>query len=188
MRVIAGQARGLRLKVPTRVTRPSTDRLREALFSILGARVEGASVLDLFAGSGALGLEALSRGAAKALFVESNRQAARVIAENLARTKLNDSRKLVRIIDRDVFAALRVMRERFDLIFADPPYASRSGTDLAAQLLRSETLPARLERDGLLVVEVESERDAPEEPLWSLEDVRTYGSSAILFYAPREQS
>ena len=90
MRVIAGRARRMPLKVPSQLTRPSTDRLREALFSILQGRLAGGRVLDLFAGSGALGIEALSRGAKKAVFVEQSRDAARCIRENLAKLGLEE--------------------------------------------------------------------------------------------------
>lgn len=179
MRVVSGSAGGLRLKAPPSETRPSTDRLREALFSILLHRLEGARVLDLFAGSGALGIEALSRGAASAVFVEQSRQACRVIEENLKSTRLSGD-----VISREVDRYLKGSRASFDLIFADPPYAKWGRTDLAGELLNTVELPECLVEGGLLVVEVEKERDAPETALWSLVDRRVYGSSAVLFYEP----
>lgn len=178
MRVIAGTARGARLKVPTRVTRPSTDRLREALFSMLAGRLEEARVLDLFAGSGALGIEALSRGAARVEFIEEQAAAARVIEANLAVARLD--RGLVHA--GDVFRMLRRLRGPFDLVFADPPYARGGRADLAAELLCDPDLPSRLAADGLLVLEVEEERDVPEGRGWTLLRRRVYGRSAILFY------
>ncbi len=180
MRVIAGSARGVRLKVPERATRPSTDRLREALFSMLQGRLEGARVLDLFSGSGALGIEALSRGAQQAVFVEVRRAAVAVVEENLE--KVNMAEQGV-VLQRDVSAFLSGSGEEFDLIFADPPYASNAGHDMAGALLDEAALGPRLAQGGLLVLEVEAERDVPEAPRWRLLERRKYGGSAILFYA-----
>jgi 16S rRNA (guanine966-N2)-methyltransferase len=177
MRVISGSAGGIRLKVPKRVTRPSTDRLREALFSILGGKVGGGRVLDLFAGSGALGIEAMSRGASEVVFVEDQGGACGVIRENLAAVRLAG-----RVVKADVFAALRREAGVFDLILADPPYAGAGRPDLAARLLGSAELPDRIAAGGMLVLEVEAERDAPEDDRFVLRDRRVYGSSAILFY------
>ena len=177
MRVISGTAGGIRLKVPKRVTRPSTDRLREALFSILGGRMEGARVLDLFAGSGALGIEALSRGASGAVFVDEHGGACGVIRDNLATARLTG-----RVVKADVFAALRREAVVFDVVFADPPYATAGREDLAAKLLGRPELPDRIAAGGLLVLEVEAEREAPEDARFVLRDRRVYGSSAILFY------
>lgn len=177
MRVIAGSAGGIRLKVPKRVTRPSTDRLREALFSILAMRVDGAQVLDLFAGSGALGIEALSRGAASATFVEENGGACRVVEDNLAAAKFTGE-----VMKGDVFGVLKRMRGSFDLVLADPPYALPGREDLAVKLLECAPLRELMGEAGLLALEVETERDAPEVPGWQLVDRRVYGSSAILFY------
>jgi len=177
VRVIAGRAGGIRLKVPKRVTRPSTDRLREALFSILGPWVEGVRVLDLFSGSGALGIEALSRGAREAVFVEENAGACGVIQANLDTAGMAG-----RVVRGDVFAALRREAGEFGLLLADPPYALPGRADLAGRLVGCPDLPARLADGGMLVLEVEAEREAPEAPGWGLRDRRVYGSSAILFY------
>lgn len=177
MRVIAGSAGGIRLKVPKRVTRPSTDRLREALFSILGDRVRGARVMDLFAGSGALGIEALSRGASESVFVEEHGGACGVIRDNLAAARLQG-----RVVKADAFAALRREAGTFDIVLADPPYATAGRRDLAAALLECPHLPSRIADGGMLVVEVEAEREAPAAAVFTLRDRRAYGSSAILFY------
>ncbi|PYK75968.1 MAG: 16S rRNA (guanine(966)-N(2))-methyltransferase RsmD, partial [Verrucomicrobia bacterium] len=119
MRVIAGSAGGIRLAVPKRGVRPTMDRVKAAIFSSLGDAVAGARVLDLFAGSGALGIEALSRGASFAMFVEEDRQSAEIIERNLAKTKLKG-----RVRQQDVFDFLRHISgaETFQIIFADPPY------------------------------------------------------------------
>lgn len=123
MRVVTGKARGRKLSVPAgRDVRPTSDRVREAVFSSLGERVPGARVLDLFAGSGALGIEALSRGATRAVFVEKTGAALSAVRSNLEVTGLED---LATVLARDAFAALRGLRranERFDLVFLDPPY------------------------------------------------------------------
>src|SRR5207249_3181638 len=119
MRVIAGSAGGVRLAVPKRGVRPTMDRVKAAIFSSLGDAIVGARVLDLFAGTGALGIEALSRGAASAVFVEEDREAVRTIERNFITTKLRG-----RVWQRDVFAFLEGTRpnERYDIVFADPPY------------------------------------------------------------------
>ena len=128
MRVVAGSAGGRRLAPVPAGTRPVSDRAREGLFSSLGPAIAEARVLDLFAGTGALGIEALSRGAATAVFVDSGPAAVRTILENLDRTGLSDRASVVR---RDVLRFLRASRsaenpddpaERYDVIFADPPY------------------------------------------------------------------
>jgi len=174
----------MRLKVPPRATRPSTDRLREALFSILQVRLEGARVLDLFAGSGALGIEALSRGAQEAVFVEASGAAGRILRENLEKARFAGQGT---VHQRDVFAYLGSCSAVFDLILADPPYLSNADHDLAGALMEDASLPSRLSDGGLVVLEVEAEREEPAAPGWTVIDRRQYGSSAILFYA-REES
>lgn len=183
MRIIAGRSGGHRLKVPKRVARPSTDRLREALFSILGPSVDGVRVLDLFSGSGALGIEALSRGAREAVFVEENAGACEVIRSNLETAGLEG-----RVVRGEVFSVLRRERGEFGMILADPPYARPGCADLASRLLECPDLPARLAEGGMLIIEVESEREAPDAVGWALRDRRVYGSSAILFYEATEGS
>ena len=183
MRVIAGCARGMRLQAPPTHTRPSTDRLREALFSILQARLEGAHILDLFAGSGALGIEALSRGAEKAVFVEEDRIAVKTLKKNLEQVRLAGR---AAVLECDVFAYLKSPRMVFDIVLADPPYASNADCDLAANLLSDSRLSELLSDDGLVVIEVEAERENPVAPGWEVIDRRVYGSSAILFYGWQE--
>ena len=121
MRVITGKARGVVLKTPDGMaTRPTADRVKEALFSIIQFDIPGAKVLDLFGGTGQLGIEALSREAKTALFVDEREDACRLIRENLKRTKLETSARVVR---SDYAAFLRNCKEQFDIIFLDPPYA-----------------------------------------------------------------
>ena len=121
MRVITGKARGIALKTPTGMaTRPTADRVKEALFSIIQFDVPAAKVLDLFGGTGQLGIEALSREARSAVFVDEREDACRLIRENLKRTKLEQYAKVIR---SDYMACLRTCKEKFDIIFLDPPYA-----------------------------------------------------------------
>src|SRR6516165_1745581 len=118
MRVIAGSAGGVRLAVPKRGVRPTMDRVKAAIFSSLGELVIGARVLDLFAGSGAYGIEALSRGAAQAVFVDNHRKSVEVIRLNLGKAKLDG-----KVIREDVFRFLEKCDAPFQIVFADPPYA-----------------------------------------------------------------
>lgn len=176
MRIVAGSRKGHRIAAPKGAsTRPTGDRVREATFSLIGP-VEGAAVLDLFAGSGALGLEALSRGATSCVFVERDRDAARVIQANLEKLRLTGAV----VTNRDVAAALRDERSRgrrYDLALVDPPYQE---WETHAETL-AELLPAVLEDDALVVVET-SDRVEPELPL-DLVTTRRYGSARITVFS-----
>jgi 16S rRNA (guanine(966)-N(2))-methyltransferase RsmD len=177
MRVIAGQWRGRPLKAPPgAATRPTSDRVREALFSILAARVPAARVLDLFAGSGALGLEALSRGAASATFVDAAPAAINAITANLeALGAAADVRKADAL---RFLAAARQDGAQYDLIFLDPPY--RHAERLAPAL--SEALPAVLAPGAVAVAE--SDRRAPLALDLPLHDERRYGDTLIRIHGP----
>ena len=177
MRVIAGRYGGRRLQAPRGDgTRPTSDRVREALFSVLGARVDGARVLDLFAGSGALGIEALSRGAAEATFVDSAPAAIRVLRANL--DALGADAEVRRADARRFLGAASAAARYYDLVFLDPPYrqAGRLGGELAA------TLPAVLAPGAAVVVE--SDRRALLEIDLPLIDERRYGDTLIRIHAP----
>jgi 16S rRNA (guanine(966)-N(2))-methyltransferase RsmD len=153
--------------------------VREALFSSLGARVAGAAVLDLFGGSGALGIEALSRGAASAVIVERDRRAADVIAANLARTGLAAQARLVR---GDALAALRGLAARndvFDVVFIDPPYRS----DLAARALGAIVELGLLAADGVVVVEHDKRAPAPPADGLLPYAERSYGDTRLTYLA-----
>jgi 16S rRNA (guanine966-N2)-methyltransferase len=182
MRIISGSAGGIPIVVPRTVLRPTADRVREAVFSILGARVEGAAVLDLFAGSGAYGLECLSRGARRAVFVDSDRSSCQAIAQTLAKTRLTGGA----VVPASVEAWLkRSAAETFDLIFADPPYAKRRGDrDWNRFLLGEAELPVVLAPGGLFVLEafVKSDVSPAAESRWRAVDERRYGDSLIVFY------
>lgn len=179
MRIIAGKAGRIAIKVPSAVARPTTDFVRQALFSILGERVENARVLDLFAGSGALGLEALSRGAAACTFVDEHRQAVNVIQENLAKARLDGGHA----VKSEVVAFLKRDAGSYDLIFADPPYWKFYGDkDHVADLLKNGLLPPRLGPGGWLIAEISSNQKSPEADDFTLVERREYGSSTILLY------
>ncbi len=182
MRIIAGKAGRIAIKVPQAVARPTTDFVRQAIFSILGERVENARVLDLFAGSGAIGLEALSRGAASCVFVDEHRQASAVITENLAKTRLEGGR----VVKAEVVSFLKRDAASYDLIFADPPYWKHHGDkDHVGDLMKSNLLAPRLANDGWFIAEVSANQPSPPSDELTLSDRREYGGSAILFYIPR---
>jgi 16S rRNA (guanine966-N2)-methyltransferase len=191
MRVIAGSAGGLPLTVPKSVTRPTTDRVREALFSSLGDRVIGAEVLDLYAGSGALGIEALSRGARSAVFVEADERACDTIRANLARTRLSDAGAEIRrsrVVD---FITHLPEKAGYDLIFADPPYArDEVSTAEVTALLALERLSGALRGDGWFVLESMDKRDLPlgEPARWDLLRERRYGDTRLNYLTPRAAS
>lgn len=178
MRIIAGSAKRREIKVPNAVVRPTTDRTREALFSMLSHYVSGAKVLDLFAGAGSLGLESLSRGAQSCDFVDMNRVCTRTVEGNLKTLNLKGGS----VLNADVLACIKRSTSTYDLIFADPPYYKTPGDrDFATEILAEENLHKILADDGLLVVEVDS-RHKPTVPVtWEVIDQRTYGSCSILF-------
>ena len=177
MRIIAGSRKGHTIFAPRgRDTRPTSDRVRENVFNIVAPWVEGARVLDLYAGSGAMGLEALSRGAASAVFVETDREACRAIDRNLEKLRLTGAR----VLQQD---ALRVLASeagagrRYDLVLVDPPYEMFS----SLQNRLSTYLPAVLATDGLVVVETDS-RTEPELPPLNKRTSRRYGSARITLF------
>jgi 16S rRNA (guanine966-N2)-methyltransferase len=178
MRIIAGSARGVRLApVPDR-TRPLADRAREGLFSSLGPVVGGAAVLDLYAGTGAVGIEALSRGAARAVFVDSSRDAVRTIRENLGRAKLSDRAAVLR---SDVVRAIHSGLGAFDLVFLDPPYAVAGPAldAVLADLAGRQTVAA----GGLIVLTREIKNPTPVIPVdWRSDRRLSYGDAAVLVY------
>ncbi len=182
MRVIAGEARGLHLSAPSPAIRPTMDRVREAIFSSLGEVVSGARVLDLFAGSGALGIEALSRGAASAVFVDVNPRCAACVRENLRRAKLDGS---VQVMDALKFVDLYAEPGGYDLIFADPPYEKSAGPrDFGHDLLRLPALARALRENGMFILERLAGSPEPEIESLSLVRLRRYGQTEIAYYTP----
>nr|PZN40081.1 MAG: 16S rRNA (guanine(966)-N(2))-methyltransferase RsmD [Bacillota bacterium] len=161
MRIIAGRARGHRLKtVKGRGIRPMLDRVKESLFNILQPRLPGAAVLDLFAGSGSIGLEALSRGAARCTFVELEPAHIRVLQENLAATGLGEGAQ-VEVLRRDVLRAIPELAARgevYDLVFVDPPY----GRDLVPPVLAALAEAGLVAPDGVVVAHHHHKDPAPD--------------------------
>lgn len=153
MRVIAGTARSLRLKTLEGMeTRPTTDRIKETVFNMLQNDIQGSSFLDLFSGSGAIGIEALSRGARSAVFVDNNREAIKCIEENLNHTKFTNQ---ARVISSESVTALRRMegKDHFDIIFMDPPYEKELEREVLECLLNSDILT----EDTIIIIEASKE-------------------------------
>ena len=147
MRVITGKARGIQLKTPEGMqTRPTADRVKDALFSIINFDIPGAKVLDLFGGTGQLGIEALSRGAASAVFVDAREESCRLIRENLKRTKLEQDAKVIR---SDYLDYLNRCREQYNIILLDPPYAEVFLENAIKRITEIDILQS----DGIIVAE-----------------------------------
>lgn len=173
MRVIAGAARGVPLAAPRGTsTRPITDRVKETLFAIVGERVIDAAVLDLYAGSGAIGIEALSRGAASADFVERDRGALAAIRANLERTRLGDA---ARVLGLDVERYLATADATWDLAFLDPPYETR------AMVAPLRALAPRLAPDALVVIKHFWRTDPPDAEGLAVVRQRRFGESMLTF-------
>ncbi len=186
MRVIAGTLKGRRLKAPAgAAVRPTSDKLRGTLFNVLGPRIGGARVLDGYAGTGALGIEAISRGAREATFVDDDRRAQAAVADNIAHCGIADHCAIIRATVARAFDTLSVQPafERFDIVLLDPPYAPerRSNLDL---ILRGAA--SVLARDGVVVLE-HARRVAAPEAAGDLVRTRLVesGDSALSFYERR---
>lgn len=180
MRVIAGTAGGIPLDVPKAGVRPTMDRVKAAIFSSLGDLIVGARVLDLFAGTGGLGIEALSRGAASAVFVEDDRAAVKALERNLARGKF-----AAEVRNRDVFDFLRQRSdgENYTVVFADPPYEkTKTGEPFTALLLSDPNLARRLDPAGLFVLEKMPSEKLPEHALWEIVRAKKYGATEVIFF------
>ena len=177
MRVITGKARGIVLKTPDGMaTRPTADRVKEALFSIIQFEVPAARVLDLFGGTGQLGIEALSRNAKSAVFVDEREDACRLIRENLKRTKLEGSAKVIR---SDYMAYLRTCKEKFDIILLDPPYAEV----FLENSLKMITEIDILQSGGIMVAERPLGKELPWEfPGFERSKDYKYGKTLITIY------
>lgn len=184
MRIIAGTARSLPLKtIPGMETRPTTDRIKETLFNMLQAEVPGSYFLDLFAGSGQIGLEAVSRGARYAVFAENGKAAVSCIEDNIHFTKFEKETKLYPM---DALAALRSMegKYKFDIIFMDPPYHQ----NLEREVLSYLSTSSLLKEDTLIVVEasIKTSFDYLKELGFSMEKLKTYKTNVHAFIRKRE--
>ena len=182
MRVIAGLAGGIRLKIPPHDLRPTMDMVREAAFSSLAELVADARVLDLFAGSGAYGIEALSRGAGDAIFVDDHPKSIETIRFNLLHTKLSG-----KVVRSDVFRFLQKQDERYRLLFADPPYTKKTGDrDYVRDLMENESLVAAMEPGGVLVLECSPVKELTAFRFWEIIRAKKYGATKLLFCTPKE--
>lgn len=182
MRIIAGSARGRPVKGPrasSRHIRPTADRVRESLFNVLGQWLDGVSVLDLYAGTGALALEAVSRGAAEAVLVDQDREALALCRENTAALGFGDRVQILPLAVARAALQLGKSGQHFGLIFADPPYAAR----MVAELLELVEAHVLLAPEGTLVVEHDKREDAPlEHAGFSRTDQRSFGDTRVSIY------
>ncbi|MEN8113238.1 MAG: 16S rRNA (guanine(966)-N(2))-methyltransferase RsmD [Actinomycetota bacterium] len=178
MRIIAGEAKGRRLAAPRTGTRPFTGRAKEAVFSSLQQRISGARVLDLYAGSGSLGLEALSRGAASVVFVEKAVPAVSVLKENISAVALGG-----KVVRSDVAAHLGRDRNTYDLVFADPPYAASD--EEVVEVLR--LVGDRVAPDGVVVLHRRAGGTEPVSDNLRCTDRRRYGDSEIWIFEKEQE-
>lgn len=175
MRVITGTARGVQLKTPVgMLTRPTADRVKEALFSIINFDIPGAKVLDLFGGTGQLGIEALSRGAERSVFVDAREDACKLIRENLRRTKLEGT-----VVRSDYMDYLNRCKETFSIIFLDPPYAEEYLENAIKRITEIDIL----QTDGIIV----AERPVGKELSWEFDGYQRskdykYGKTLLTIY------
>ena len=182
MRVISGMYRGRTLRTVADLSvRPATDRVRQAIFDVLANRLvfDGARILDLFAGSGSLGIEALSRGAAHATFVESARQAADFISMNLRTLGCEDASE---VVETDALDFLRSASGPFDLVFADPPYAYEQTAGIPAAVFGSGIVRS----GGYLLIEHPPTTRFPADPAFGAGPVKRFGRTHVTFFAPTE--
>lgn len=185
MRIIAGSARGRSLKLPQGEVRPTADRVKESLFNVLGQWLDGEVVLDLFAGAGSLGLEALSRGASHATFVERDRRVIQVLEQNVRALGFNDVSSVVSLPAERAVPRLAADGKRFSLVFADPPYALHALSSLLQAL--DET---RLVSPGGRIVLEHDKREVLPEAVGTLQrvDERRFGDSVVTFYERRSET
>lgn len=174
MRIITGKARGCRLETLMGMdTRPTVERVKEGVFSAINFEIEGRRVLDLFAGSGQMGLEALSRGAASCVFVDNNREAVQVVRRNITATRLNGAT----VLTTEATTYLRQCRERYDLVFLDPPY------DAGLLLPCLELLDGVVTPGGAVLCESDRQTELPEQiGSLSLERTYRYGRVVVRLY------
>lgn len=181
MRVITGTARGRRLgELKGSATRPTTDKVKEAMFSAIQFQVQGARVLDLFAGTGQLGIEALSRGAQSAVFVDSRREAVQLVRDNLALTRLEAN---AQVVCGDALGYLAGTAQRFDLIFLDPPYAAELLTQALARIMQDDLVSP----GGFIVAESAHDKLLPAPlPPYCVQREYHYGSIKVTLFHREE--
>lgn len=186
MRVISGTARGTKLNsIDSLETRPTLDRVKESLFNIIHNKIENSTVLDLFAGSGAIGIEFISRGAKKTYFCEKSHIATQMIVQNLKKTRFENKSEIFEKDYKKCLIELSKKNIKFDIIFIDPPYKSNMAVDAVKQIISLDLL----EKNGIIIIETdEKERDLKELELLQVEvyDLRKYGRAYLIFLNRKE--
>lgn len=185
MRIIAGEAKGRRIKAPRgRATRPMRDFVREAVFSMLGPRTGGARVLDLFAGSGSLGLEALSRGAARAVFVDYAKEPTRIIQENLDMLGMSEKGKVIKAEVLDYLRKARSSELPYDLIFIDPPY--RIDLKYRQEMLKRIAAGGFIAPSAVVIIEAPLRSEPPQSSAGMIfSERRKYGETVVDIYVSK---
>ncbi len=179
MRVISGSARGLKLNAPkNNDVRPTTDRIKESLFNIISTKVYNSVVLDLFAGSGALGIECLSRGAKEAYFCDNNKESIKVLTSNLEKTRFIDKSNIIKGDYKEAISKLGHKKMRFDLIFVDPPYYEGYFEDVLNKIQKFELL----KNDGVIVVEHDAKDVLKDFGDYYIIREKKYGITILTFY------
>lgn len=184
MRIIAGKAKGIHLQmVPGKHVRPTTDRVKESLFQLIGPFFDGGNVLDLFAGSGSLGIEALSRGCDQAIFVDRVRASVQTIQKNLFKAGMSHQ---AQVLQKDAFAACRWLakqQRQFSLIFLDPPYRFPHWQRLINLLEKGRLL----HQEGFCIIETASDEPAIETSCLYMDRQKSYGNTKLTIYRLRRQ-
>lgn len=184
MRVISGSARGLKLKSPKGMdVRPTTDRVKESLFNIINNYIQDSFILDLFSGTGSLGIEALSRGAQRCTFVDSSKDSIEIIKDNLKSTKFIDKSEVIFSDAISAINKLGVKRDKFDIIFMDPPYLKNLVVPVLKEIIKRELL----EEDGIIIIEHDTTDIIPEN-IDNLNKYRekNYGNTTLSFFTWEE--
>ena len=175
MRVISGTAKAMPLNsIEGLATRPTLDRVKEALFSSIQFQIPESVVLDLFAGSGALGIEALSRGARQAVFCDSSHKAIQMVKQNLERTKLTEN---AIVMQKDYLECLESLTTKFDFIFLDPPYQ----TEFARKAIEKILLLDLLQEDGMIIVETDQKENILENLEINIKTIKNYGRVKLIY-------
>ena len=180
MRIIAGESKGRKLKIPEGI-RPTQDKVRESIFNVLADKVLDATILDLFAGSGSFGFEALSRGADEVTFVETNPMVINVLTENINMLGYKEKTRVIRADAIKTLQNLESDSQRPDIVFADPPYNMKGDTGVVRKALQALLAPNIVAPEGTVVIELASEQDLTGVPGWGLVKERSYGGSCLQF-------
>ncbi len=180
MRVISGKVRGLKLNTPKNEdVRPTTDRVKESLFNMISPYIMDSNVLDLFAGTGSLGIECLSRGAQKCVFVDVSKESISIIKSNITRARVENESIVLNLDFKDAISKLKAQKNKFDVIFMDPPYYKNMFIDALEKIDNADLL----EEEGIIVIEHDSKENLPEK-IERLEKnkVKKYGNTTLTFY------